>query len=155
MIPKTTPKPSTKPLSSKQQQAAQMLAQGQTIAAVAKAVGVNEKTIDDWKKRADFRHEIEAAQKAIFTEAMRLLTGSVRAAITCLIVTMDKSNKPYVRVMAASKLLDISMDYFQLTEIQERLSALEAETMEGVGGGGGSTNGTGRHLISISPLTQT
>lgn len=112
-------------LTSKQLQAALLLAEGNTALAIADKLGVSRASIQRWKRVPAFQQAIRDIEQEVFLESMNLLKRSARAAIMTLIACMDPKVSHYVRVQAASKLLDQAIELAVSREIEARLDALE------------------------------
>lgn len=102
-----------------------MLAQGATIKEAAKKVGVNEKSIDNWKHKLHFVEALREAEDAIYQDSMNLLKRTSKAAIMTLVACMDPKVSNYVRVAAASRLLDASMEVHSAQKLAARIAELE------------------------------
>ena len=124
-VTRSTPRGNKNELNIKQRIAAGLLAAGHTIESAAREVGVNEKTVDVWKRRPDFKACITQAEDAIYAESMRLLKRTAKAAIVTLISCMSEKTSAYVRVQAARSLLEFAFEVNQHAEIEERMEVLE------------------------------
>jgi hypothetical protein len=124
LIPPNAPTEPEKPLSLKQQSAALLLAKGVTIAKAAKELGINESSIDRWKKQPVFMAAVHHAEDDLYNEQLRALRKVAGAAIACLIRNMGEA-KPYVQVSAASKLLDLGLQVQKVAELEARITELE------------------------------
>lgn len=114
-----------KKLSPKQLLAVVELAKGTSIQKTADSVGVNEKTVDIWKKQPAFLAAIREAEDDIYNESLRILKRTMKAAINCLIRNMDPSLPGYVQVAAASKLIEQAIESHKLAELESLLVELE------------------------------
>jgi len=121
----TTHEQAPKKLSPKQLQAIPLLADGLTIAATAKKIGVSSRSIDTWKTQPHFQAALHKVEDEIYQESLKLLKRTTRAAIMTLVACMDPKVSNYVRVAAASKLLDQALEMGVIQETQRRLDALE------------------------------
>src|SRR5580765_3665281 len=102
-----------KALSPKQYTLIEALVAGNTIIAAAKFAGVGERTAHTWLKQPAFRRAYQQAKQELFTEKMNGLKDEVHLAIATLKSCMTEG-KPYTRVMAASKWLDIAIDIHKM-----------------------------------------
>ena len=115
-----------KKLTPKQLAAIPLLAEGNTVAAAAKQIGVNRKTIDRWKQENDFQEAVCKAEDELYNEALNFLKKTAKAAITCLVRNMDpKQAAPYVQVAAASKLLEQSMEVHKIAALEQEIAELK------------------------------
>jgi Helix-turn-helix of insertion element transposase len=119
------PADAKKSLSAKQREAALLLANGTTIARTAAQLGVSEKSVDLWKRKPEFTAALREAEDDLYSESLGLLKRTAKAAVMTLVACMDMKISPYVRVAAASKLLDASMEVHKIQELEARIVELE------------------------------
>lgn len=129
MTTQTIPTGGQKSLSERQRKAALLLANGSTIANAAREVGVNEKSIDNWKRTCTFQEAVRQAEDELYDESLRILKNAARGAITCLIRNMDPKVSSYVQVQAASKLLDAALETHKIELLEARIAELEEMVM--------------------------
>lgn len=116
-----------KRLTSKQRDAALLLACATTIKDTATAIGISEKTIDRWKHNPAFLVAIRDCEDEIYDAALRRLKRVADEAIACLERNMSPDHAaPYVQVAAASKLLDAGLQVSKVQELEKLLAELEA-----------------------------
>lgn len=120
-----TPQEAEKNLSSKQRQAALLLASGSTIDNTARVVGVSEKTVDTWKKKPAFKEAMRQAEDDLYNEALSILKKAMRPAIACLIRNMNEKVSAYVQVQAASKLLEQGIELHKIQELELKIAELQ------------------------------
>lgn len=103
-----------------------LLAKGMTTDAVGAEVGVDGSTVRRWRDRdPEFRADVEAARRAILSEAVAALTSAVRKAVDTLTVALDDDSST-IRVRAASELIRSLPLLASHAELEARLTALEA-----------------------------
>lgn len=113
-----------KTLTSKQVEAAQMLAEGTTAIAAAERLGIGRRTLQRWKSDDTFQAAIREMENAYYDEALRMLKRASRMAISCLLRNMDGKVSPYVQVQAAAKVLDASIEIHKIAEVEAKLVEL-------------------------------
>lgn len=118
------PEPEKK-LTGKQLQAVALLVNGNTIDATAKQVKVCEKTVDVWKRNPAFKAAMRQAEDDIYNDSLKLLKKTARAAIMTLVACMDPKTSDYVRVNAASKLLDAALEVHKIQELEQEVADLK------------------------------
>jgi|SRR5579859_1108588 len=129
--PLNTPDEHEKRLSAKQHQAALLLASGSSIVDTAKQVGVNEKTVDDWKKKPAFKEALRQAEDDLYTEALTRLKRETSNAIDCLVRNMKPDEAaPYVQVAAASKIIDAGLQVAKVQELEKLLEDLQGRLLD-------------------------
>lgn len=120
-----------KKLTVKQQQAILLLAKGSTIVDAAKQVGIDEKTLDRWKKLPEFKEALHQAEDDLYSEVLAELKKVASKAIACLVRNMDPNEAaPYVQVAAASKLLDAGLQVTKVQELEKLLADLEERALQ-------------------------
>ncbi|MFJ4672999.1 helix-turn-helix domain-containing protein [Kitasatospora purpeofusca] len=102
-----------------------LIARGTSVDQASKETGVSGRTIRRWREEPDFENEIQAARRAILTEAVAALGAAARDAVTTLHAAL-KDPSPGIRVRAASVLLSSLPAISEHAELNERLAALEA-----------------------------
>lgn len=130
-VPLNTPDEREKKLTGKQQQAALLLAKGSTIVDAAKQVGVNEKTIDDWKKKPAFKDAMRHAEDELYSEALTRLKRETSNAIECLVRNMKPDEAaPYVQVAAAAKIIDAGLQISKVQELEKLLDEMQGRLQD-------------------------
>jgi hypothetical protein len=102
-----------------------LLASGTTIEKTALAVQCSEKTISLWKHKPEFLEAIDLAADELYNDSLKLLKRTTKAAIMTLISCLDPKVSDYVRVSAASKLLEQSMEVHSIKQLEARIQELE------------------------------
>jgi transposase-like protein len=126
MFPNDPAESEKEELTSKQQQAILLLAKGSTIVDAAKDIGISEKTLDRWKKLPEFKAALRLAEDELYSEALTRLKCEASKAIDTLVACMEKDEvAPYVRVQAASKILDASLQAAKVRELEALLASFE------------------------------
>ncbi len=122
-------------LHAKQQDAVVELLNQPTVRKAAEAVGVNEKTVHRWLKDPTFSAAYREARRIAFRQAMSLTQRYAPIAIQTLAKVMTDEKAPAgSRVSAAEAILRFSRDSIELDDLEERISALEAQARGVVGG---------------------
>jgi transposase-like protein len=118
-------------LTGKQLQAALLLAKGATIVNAAKDLGISEKTLDRWKKLPTFKTALRQAEDELYSDVLARLKREASGAIDTLVAcTKEGAAAPYVRVQAASKILDASLQAAKVRELEALLADLEERTVQ-------------------------
>ncbi len=81
-----------------------LLARGNTIAATARSISCDEKTIDIWKRNPEFMAAVHKAEDDLYDEAIRDVKKTLHIALACLVRNCDPKVSNYVQVQAASSL---------------------------------------------------
>lgn len=102
-----------------------LLAKGMTTDAVGAQVGMSGRQIRRWAEEPEFRAEVEAARRAILSEAVAALTSAVRKAVDTLTVALDDESS-MIRVRAASELIRSLPLLASHADLEARIAALEA-----------------------------
>ena len=114
----------------------QLLIQYPSMKAVALSMKVSERTAYKWLKIPYVRNAYEEYKKAQFQESMDTLKRLASKSIEVLEEIMrDKEQKGFVRVQAASILLDKAIDVHKFVvtnEHEDRLIALEEKIVKSV-----------------------
>lgn len=104
------------------------LLENPTIELAAKAAEVSEATIYRRLADPDFRKEYDNRRRQIVETACGALQGKISGAVATLAQIMeDSATSPYVRVQAASTILEYSVRTFEILDIMPRLKAIEAD----------------------------
>ena len=115
-----------KPPTAKQLKALEALLEGANVQDAASAAGVNRKTVGRWLNDPAFWTLYQVNSRRVLELAARRLTGKLDAAVELLGEVMDDTNAPAgVRLRAAAQVIDGSLRLLEVTDIQERLDALE------------------------------
>ena len=115
-------------LTARMRTAALLLAQGLSINKTAEQIGVNEKTIDKWKRdKPEFNAEIKRCGNLIYNEALEYaITHAKEATRYFASVMRNEEESTQNRMKAAKQLLDLSGISVN-NDLEERVKALEEE----------------------------
>lgn len=115
-----------KPPTAKQLKALEALLEGANVQDAASAAGVNRKTVGRWLNDPAFWTLYQVNSRRVLELAARRLTGKLDAAVGLLASVIDDDEAPAsVRLRAASQVIDGSLKLLELTDVQERIAALE------------------------------
>lgn len=121
----------TKNLTSKQRAAVSALLEGKTQAQAATAAGVSAKTVWRWlADNNDFQTAVKGHSILALKAARVQLAGSLETAVETIIdiMTMIKPNQGSgTRLRAAGMVLDNALRMAEMTDVLERLEAIEAK----------------------------
>jgi hypothetical protein len=121
-----TPQPQAR-TEAKQARLITSLLEGHTLEAAAKAVGVSYMQARRWQADPTFRQSLAEARRAAIGAALDVLTGSAReAAATVKALMADTTIPPGVRLKAACEVLDRLAQWVELSDLEDRITALEA-----------------------------
>lgn len=111
----------------KREAAALLLAMGRTIRAAASEAGAAERTLRNWMAEDVFQARVRTLRGEVFGRAVGTLCGvSVRAARTMAKLLKSKDEK--VQLAAAKAILEATPRLRELTDLEERLLAVERQT---------------------------
>lgn len=111
-----------------------LLKPGATLKSAGETAGVSEVTAQRWIRQPAIRAALREAEAEAMHEAARALTALAQEAVGVLGAQMnDASNPPGVRVRAADLVLTRLLQLRELTELEERLAALEEIISKGGG----------------------
>jgi len=111
-------------LTRNQEKAVAALLAHPSIAAAARAVGVSEKTLDNWLKLPRFRKAFDAVRRQALTDALGDLQRVVGEAVETLKRNLT-CGLASVEVKAAGQVLTQVVRCTEFLEIKERVEALE------------------------------
>lgn len=113
-------------LSSDRLKAIDVIVAGGDDTAAAEASGVTARTIRRWKSEPVFAEAILRAQDEMLEKVSVDLARTARAAVAVLrIFLADATMKPQVRLRAAEILLNSTLRWRELRDIERRLTTLE------------------------------
>ena len=113
-------------LTAKQVKGLEALLDGANIQDAAAAAGVNRKTLGRWLTEPLFWKTYQLNSRHALELAARRLTGKLDMAVDMLASVMeDDEAPPGVRLRAAQQVIEGSLKLLDVTDIQERLAALE------------------------------
>jgi hypothetical protein len=101
------------------------LACGSTVEAACRQLGVGEATV--YRRLADpaFRERLRALRADMVQRASGMLTAAAMESVKTLLDLQQKAVASAVRLGAARAVLEIGIKMRELTDVQERLAALE------------------------------
>lgn len=109
------------------EQAIQALLTTATIAEAAAQTGISERTLMRWMHEPEFRRQYGEARTTLLRAATNtLLTQANEAAKTLATVSQNGGAPPGVRVMAASRIIELARGNYQLEELERRLTEVES-----------------------------
>ena len=112
-------------LTAKQSRAIGFLLTSRTIGEAAKAAGVSERTLYSWLGMPAFRDALRSAEKQAVENATRRLMAGQGKALDALEALITKGRNEGVRRAAAMDWLGMLLKFRDLTDIDQRLTALE------------------------------
>jgi len=95
-----------------------------TIPAAAQRAGVSERTLDRWLSNPVFAAAYRAARKKVFDQAVSTLRAASTEAVQTLRDALNDTSSS-IRVRAALGILDFGIRITEMTDLEERISALE------------------------------
>lgn len=118
-----------KKITAQQQRAIAALLSTRNVATAAKQAKVGERTLHRWiSEDAAFKVALSAAEGELIGTATRRLLQYQEAAIVVIATIMaDTSNSAGVRLRAAGIVIDTMLKLRELRNVEERLTALEAQ----------------------------
>ena len=117
-------KSTKKSLSPKQLQSISLLLEGRSKISVCEELGVGQSTMSIWCGDPLFKSELEARQEEMFQEACGRVKANLCAAVDVLAMLMQHHDDS-IKFKAASKIIDTSLKFKELMDIEPRLKALE------------------------------
>jgi len=115
-----------KRLTGKKLTALEALLDGANVQDAAERAGVNRKTVTRWLQDAHFWKLYQVNSRASLELAARRLTGKLDMAVDIVGSVMEDDEAPFgVRLRAAQQVIDGSLKLLEVTDIQERIAALE------------------------------
>lgn len=114
-----------KTLSPQQIQAIGLLLTGSTKLAAAKEVGVSRQTMSAWAADPLFKQALADGQAQLMAELNRRLLAAAGAAVDYLLKVLKRPRNQAVGVRAADVILRRLLQTRDLTELEQRILALE------------------------------
>ena len=115
-------------LTARQRKAIAALLVAPTVSAAAEIAGVSRSQLERWRRQPAFRTALAQAEADIIEEAARQLLKLQGAAIRVIAAVMlDGNSHAGVRIRAAESILANTLRLRELTNLEERIAALEAE----------------------------
>jgi len=113
-------------LSNRQMRAIDALMSGRNVAGAAEAAGVSVRTLRRWRDSPLFTAELQARGGEALEDTARQLSAAMRAAPATIAAIMTDGKLPAgVRLAAAKTALENGMRLIELTDLMQRLEALE------------------------------
>lgn len=116
-----------KELSLRQLHALPSLLSHPSIAQASKDCGVSEKQIWEWMNQEDFRAELYHQKSKIIARVVNKLQQASLKASETLIDLMDNGKSDTIKHKAAVDILNLTMKYTQMYELEDRIQRLERE----------------------------
>lgn len=118
--------PETSALTPAQQRAAIMHASGVSMAAIARKLHVNTRTVYNWYERAEFRTFVDALRAAVLDRAFaRIVSTTIKAAST-LAKLLDSADEA-IQLKAATTVIDTAIKMRECLELDRRFEAIEKQ----------------------------
>ena len=115
-----------KPLTARQVTAVESLLRTDSTRAASEDCGVPTRTLRRWLEQSHFSEALEAHQGDMLKRVSNALSRNGEKAVDVLAGEMsDSTSTPQARIRAASCILDNLRNYHELTDLSERISALE------------------------------
>ena len=115
-------------LTLRKERAIPLVLASRTIEEGCRDAGISAVTWYAWLKDEEFRNEVERQRKAVITEALDRLKGSVIGAVEGLRTLLDAEEKN-IRLRACREVLDYFLKARELEDIEKRINIIE-QTME-------------------------
>lgn len=104
---------------------------------VADKLGISDRTLRTWKKKPDFRAELEEARKENAAQTMTTVVGLSTKAARQLEAILDGDYGGTAKVQAARTILELTKSQLEAQEMEELKERLEAIEFRRRGGGVG------------------
>jgi len=117
-----------KTLTSRQVKALPHLACCSSNEEACRQAGISKDCFYTWIKNPIFKAELEKLRNEIVHDAISHLKSNTIKAATTLVCLTDRVDSPSVQRAAANDILNQVMKFKELTEIEERLRALEKQS---------------------------
>jgi hypothetical protein len=100
-----------------------------TVRAAARETGVSVRTLERWMKEPAFDALYRSTKGALIRSATSRLTANANdAAMVLKKIFSDKEATPAARVTAAATTIRLSLDAYELEELEQRIGALERQS---------------------------
>ena len=116
-------------LSSKQLRAIPILIASDTVEEAAQEIGVSRTTLYSWLEKEEFDQAVKVARRKLLDKSLNKLTNVSMKAVNNLEKLLDAESEA-VRRAAANDVLNHSLKYRELSEIEERLESVERLVLE-------------------------
>lgn len=114
-----------KNVTAQQRQAISYLITGHSITDTAQKLNLSRKTISSWVNSPAFQAELRQAESELMAELNRQLLGVGKQAVDTLAGVLDSPESQALAIRAADSVLGKLLAIRQLTELEQRLAALE------------------------------
>lgn len=112
-------------LTIKQRKAINAILAAPSITAASRISGIAERTMRTWLTIPIFREALSDAQREVFQDAARMLTGLQESAIDTLNKEQVTGDTSQARIRAANLILEYGFKFTELTELDRRITELE------------------------------
>lgn len=120
-------------MTSNQKRALAALVKTRSIREAAAQAGIDERSIRRYLKDPDFLQEYRQIQAEILTDARESAQGSIAPALETLQeICTDTEARNSDRITAAKTLLEWACRLTELTDLEERITALETHVKGGI-----------------------
>ncbi len=113
-----------KSLNNKQLQAIGLLLEGRSKISVCEELGVGQSTMSTWCKDPLFKGELDYRREEMFTSACEKVKANLCVAVDVLAMLMQHPDES-IQFKAASKMMDTSLKFKEVLDLEPRLKALE------------------------------
>lgn len=100
-----------------------------TIEEAAQEIGVSRTTLYSWLEKEEFDQAVKVARRKLLDKSLNKLTNVSMKAVNTLEKLLDAESEA-VRRAAANDVLNHSLKYRELSEIEERLESVERLVLE-------------------------
>jgi hypothetical protein len=123
-------------LARKQEEAIAALLTQRNMEEAARAAGIGTRTLLRWLTVPEFQQAYREARRAAFSQSIaRLQQGTSAAATTLIKLLLDPNTPASVRARVADSIFNHAAKAIEIEDIEARVSALEAGTVDYKGGG--------------------
>jgi hypothetical protein len=123
-------------LGRKQEEVIAALLTQRNMEEAARAAGIGTRTLIRWMKLPKFQTAYREARRAAFSQSIaRLQQGTSAAATTLIKLLLDPSTPASVRARVADSVFNHAAKAIEIEDIEARVSALEAGTVDQKGRG--------------------
>lgn len=116
-------------LASRRSNALPLLAMGMSAKQVAEKIGCTEQNVYDWLRDQEYRDEVIEQRTRYLDQAAGVFSASVLKAVTKIRNLVDSTNES-VSLAAAKTLLEYSIKYYHMINLEDRLKRVEARLDE-------------------------
>jgi len=116
-------------LNNKQLRAIPILIASDTVEEAAQQIGVARTTLYGWMEKDEFDQAVKVARRKLLDKSLNKLTNVSMKAVNTLEKLLDAESEA-VRRAAANDVLNHSLKYRELSEIEERLESVERLVLE-------------------------